>query len=45
MCGINIKEVILTDNIKNYFIIELPQYRIPSIKRAFFKMLETGKTL
>ena len=28
---------------KNYFIIELPQYRIPSIKRAFFKMLETGK--
>ena len=30
-------------NIKNYFIIELPQYRIPSIKRAFFKMLETGK--
>ena len=38
-----LKKVTGADNIKNYFIIELPQYRIPSIKRAFFKMLETGK--
>ena len=41
--GLILKKVTRADNIKNYFIIELPQYRIPSIKRAFFKMLETGK--
>lgn len=41
--GLILKNVTGADNIKNYFIIELPQYRIPSIKRAFFKMLETGK--
>ena len=41
--GLILKKVTGADNIKNYFIIELPQYRIPSIKRAFFKMLETGK--
>ena len=40
--GLILKKVTGADNIKNYFIIELPQYRIPSIKRAFFKMLETG---
>lgn len=41
--GLILKKVTGADNIKNYFIIELPQYRIPSIKRAFLKMLETGK--
>lgn len=41
--GLILKKVTGADNIKNYFIIELPQYRIPSIKRAFFKMLETGE--
>lgn len=41
--GLILKKVTGADNINNYFIIELPQYRIPSIKRAFFKMLETGK--
>ena len=41
--GLILKKVTGADNIKNYFIIELPQYRIPSIKRALFKMLETGK--
>lgn len=41
--GLVLKKVTGADNIKNYFIIELPQYRIPSIKRAFLKMLETGK--
>ena len=41
--GLILKKVTGADNIKNYFIIELPQYCIPSIKRAFFKMLETGK--
>ena len=41
--GLILKKVTGADNIKNYLIIELPQYRIPSIKRAFFKMLETGK--
>lgn len=41
--GLILKKVTGADNIKNYFIIELPQYRIPSIKRAFFKMSETGK--
>ena len=41
--GLVLKKVTGANNIKNYFIIELPQYRIPSIKRAFLKMLETGK--
>ncbi len=41
--GLILKKATGADNIKNYFIIELPQYRIPSVKRAFLKMLETGK--
>ncbi|MGL5313356.1 MAG: ferrous iron transporter B [Peptostreptococcaceae bacterium] len=41
--GLILKKVTGAKNVKNYFIIELPQYRIPSVKRAFFKMLETGK--
>ena len=28
---------------KSFFIIELPEYKFPSIKRAFFSMLERGK--
>jgi len=41
--GLILKKATGADNIKNYFIIELPQYRIPSIKKAFLKMIETGK--
>ena len=28
---------------KSFFIMELPEYKLPSIKRAFFSMLERGK--
>lgn len=28
---------------KSFFIIELPEYKIPSLKRAFFSMIERGK--
>lgn len=41
--GLILKKTTGAKNVKNYFIIELPQYRVPSVKRAFFKMLETGK--
>lgn len=30
-------------NVKSTFIIELPEYRIPSVKRAFTEMLSRGK--
>ncbi len=29
---------------KSFFIMELPEYKIPSVKRAFFSMLERGKS-
>jgi len=29
---------------KSFFIMELPEYKIPSLKRAFFSMLERGKS-
>ena len=29
---------------KSFFIMELPEYKFPSIKRAFFSMLERGKS-
>ena len=29
---------------KSFFIMELPEYKIPSFKRAFFSMLERGKS-
>lgn len=41
--GLILKKATAANNIKNYFIIELPQYRIPSIKKAFLRMVETGK--
>ena len=41
--GLLLKKATGANNIKNYFIIELPQYGMPSIKKAFFKMLETAK--
>lgn len=41
--GLLLKKATGADNIKNYFIIELPQYGMPSIKKAFFKMIETAK--
>ncbi len=28
---------------KSFFIMELPEYKLPSVKRAFFSMLERGK--
>ena len=28
---------------KSFFIIELPEYKFPSLKRAFFSMIERGK--
>ena len=41
--GLLLKKVMGVDNIDNYFILELPEYKIPSIKRAFFRMIETAK--
>ena len=41
--GLLLKSILGVHNIKNYFIIELPEYSIPSFKRAFFKMIEVGK--
>ncbi|MBQ6632036.1 MAG: ferrous iron transporter B, partial [Romboutsia sp.] len=41
--GLILKKATAANNIKNYFIIELPHYRIPSIKKAFLRMVETGK--
>ena len=29
---------------KSYFIMELPEYKLPSLKRAFFSMLSRGKS-
>ncbi|MBE5970949.1 MAG: ferrous iron transporter B [Lachnoclostridium sp.] len=29
---------------KSFFIMELPEYKLPSLKRAFFSMLERGKS-
>lgn len=43
LVGLLIKAITGAENVNNYFIIELPEYRIPSIKRSFMKMLETGK--
>lgn len=31
-------------NVRNYFIMELPEYRIPSLKRALTQMLMQGKS-
>lgn len=41
--GLLLKAITGAKDIENYFIIELPEYRIPSIKRAYRKMIETGK--
>jgi ferrous iron transport protein B len=43
LVGLLIKGITGAETSKNYFIIELPEYRIPSIKRSLMKMLETGK--
>lgn len=43
LVGLLIKAITGAENVNNYFIIELPEYRIPSIKRSFMKMRETGK--
>lgn len=41
--GLFLKKVTGADMSKNYFLMELPEYRLPSLKRAFIKMLDTGK--
>lgn len=43
LVGLLMKKVMQVEDIKDYFIIELPSYRIPSVKRAFFRMLDTAK--
>lgn len=43
LVGLLIKAITGADDVTSYFIIELPEYRFPSIKRSFMKMLETGK--
>ncbi|MEG1410351.1 MAG: ferrous iron transporter B [Terrisporobacter sp.] len=41
--GLLLKKITGAENIKSYFIIELPKYGMPSIKKAFFKMIDTAK--
>lgn len=43
LVGLLMKKAMQVEDIKDYFIIELPSYRIPSAKRAFFRMLDTAK--
>ncbi|OON91217.1 MAG: ferrous iron transporter B [Epulopiscium sp. Nele67-Bin002] len=40
--GLVIKKVTGAQNVQNYFIIELPTYNMPSMKRAFLRMVDTG---
>ena len=41
--GFTLKATIGAKNVKNYFIVELPKYSVPSLKRAFFRMCDTAK--
>lgn len=43
LVGLFLKKVTGADVSKNYFIIELPEYKLPSLKFALKKMLDTGK--
>ncbi len=38
-----VKRIAREDSVKTYFIMELPEYRIPSLKRATVSMLSRGK--
>ncbi len=38
-----IKKIVGDDTVKTYFIMELPEYRFPSIKRATISMCSRGK--
>lgn len=38
-----IRKITGDDKVADYFIMELPEYRIPSIKRAALQMLDQGK--
>ncbi|MCD1147323.1 ferrous iron transporter B [Peptoniphilus sp. KCTC 25270] len=38
-----IRKITGEDKVKNYFIMELPEYRIPSVKRAFISMMDRAK--
>ncbi len=39
-----VRKITGNKNKKSFFIMELPEYKIPSLKRAFFSMLERGKS-
>lgn len=41
--GFILKAALGAKTSESYFIIELPNYRVPSLKRGFEKMLDTGK--
>ncbi|MGL6106094.1 ferrous iron transporter B [Romboutsia sp.] len=41
--GFTLKAVLGAKTTESYFIIELPNYRFPSLKRGFEKMIDTGK--
>ena len=39
-----VNKIVGHKNRKSFFIMELPEYKIPSLKRAFFSMLSRGKS-
>lgn len=41
--GLLLKKMLGVSNIESYFILELTEYKMPSIKVAFSKMIETAK--
>ena len=42
LCALLINKITGHKNKKSFFIIELPEYKLPSLKRAFFSMLDRG---
>ncbi|MBE6039168.1 MAG: ferrous iron transporter B [Anaerofustis stercorihominis] len=38
-----VNKIVGHKNRKSFFIMELPEYKVPSLKRAFFSMLSRGK--
>ena len=42
LCALLINKITGYKNKKSFFIIELPEYKVPSLKRAFFSMLSRG---
>ncbi|MBQ1988782.1 MAG: ferrous iron transporter B, partial [Clostridia bacterium] len=43
LCALLINKITGYKYKKSFFIMELPEYKFPSLKRAFFSMLERGK--